>query len=775
MSVTTEKICTFRKSRKFPNVYLRKELENLAREEGYSLNNIKSLSKIDLCGLLGIDWYVASSFPDAPRQSIKVRPMTKKKVCGARKSKRLPNVYTRAELEKIAKKRGYTAKEIKELNKMKLCGLLGIDWYVTSLPKKSVKPPSDEGVIFYKKRPCNVRRSVHRPDAYLKNELVDIVSKKHKITKTKARKLTKNKLCDLLNGDLSILDDVPKTPKDELIDLVSEKYDMSTASLQKRTVADLKKMLISDVTITPLSLKRTSKDELIKKVAKKYKMSKSRLKDKTVTELKKMLDADIKIIERETKPTEDCIERSKIKLDPHQEDLVRYLQKNHGAIAVHSTGAGKTLSAVAASQCVLDANPDWEILVVTPKSLQENFKKEMVKYGADPKDDRYIFYTHAGFRNAYRDKKQKCNSKTFLIIDEAHRMRTDILKSRMTHAGNYSKAMQQYRMGMKTKRPVMGMSESMASLECAHRAGKILLLTATVIYNRPYDVENLVAMIKGTQPLTEKEFNLLVERAAYARSMFDNHFDCVFSFYDRPKSEAYPDFEEHIIKITMTPEYYKEYRKVENQKSLEFDRKTNPMAFLGGVRQATNSLDPPQKVDWIMKKIKRNMDKKIVIYSAFKTRGVNIVKNRLDDIEVKYTEVTGDIKSIKARAEAVEDFNSPSGPNILFITKAGGEGLDLKGVRIVIILEATWNRANELQVIGRAVRKYSHAHLPLDQRTVDIYHLVLVKPEKRDYGDIHSSADERLRSIVGAKTDVNTEFENLIRELDIAREACGKN
>jgi hypothetical protein len=65
---------------------------------------------------------------------------------------------------------------------------------------------------------------------------------------------------------------------------------------------------------------------------------------------------------------------------------------------------------------------------------------------------------------------------------------------------------------------------------------------------------------------------------------------------------------------------------------------------------------------------------------------------------------------------------------VLLITGAGGEGLDLKGIRKVILLEKGWTVSSEEQVIGRAVRYRSHEHLPVDERYIDVYHLVMIKP-----------------------------------------------
>lgn len=54
------------------------------------------------------------------------------------------------------------------------------------------------------------------------------------------------------------------------------------------------------------------------------------------------------------------------------------------------------------------------------------------------------------------------------------------------------------------------------------------------------------------------------------------------------------------------------------------------------------------------------------------------------------------------------------------------EGITLKNVRQVHILEPSWNMSRINQIIGRAVRNYSHHALPEDERNVSIYKYVSV-------------------------------------------------
>jgi type I site-specific restriction endonuclease len=68
---------------------------------------------------------------------------------------------------------------------------------------------------------------------------------------------------------------------------------------------------------------------------------------------------------------------------------------------------------------------------------------------------------------------------------------------------------------------------------------------------------------------------------------------------------------------------------------------------------------------------------------------------------------------------------------ILMATKAGAEGIDLKNVRNVFIMEPYWNPALIEQAIGRAIRICSHATLPLDKRTVKVkIYMTVFSPEQ---------------------------------------------
>ena len=68
---------------------------------------------------------------------------------------------------------------------------------------------------------------------------------------------------------------------------------------------------------------------------------------------------------------------------------------------------------------------------------------------------------------------------------------------------------------------------------------------------------------------------------------------------------------------------------------------------------------------------------------------------------------------------------------IFMTTRTGSEGVDLKHIRQVHIMEPYWQPVLTKQVIGRAVRFESHTRLPLNERYVDVYIYIASITEKQ--------------------------------------------
>jgi superfamily II DNA or RNA helicase len=98
----------------------------------------------------------------------------------------------------------------------------------------------------------------------------------------------------------------------------------------------------------------------------------------------------------------------------------------------------------------------------------------------------------------------------------------------------------------------------------------------------------------------------------------------------------------------------------------------------------------------------------------------------------KFAIISGRI-SPEARDRLKDMFNSPENAHggvidLLLISATGAEGLDLKHVRHIHIMEPYWNYGRIAQVIARGVRNDSHKDLPADEKNVSTYIYLAVPP-----------------------------------------------
>jgi len=121
--------------------------------------------------------------------------------------------------------------------------------------------------------------------------------------------------------------------------------------------------------------------------------------------------------------------------------------------------------------------------------------------------------------------------------------------------------------------------------------------------------------------------------------------------------------------------------------------------------------------------------------------------------------------------EIIIEFNKPDnkdGKNIKLLlgTANISEGLDLKNVRHIHIMEPHWNMVRINQVIGRARRICSHAALDDEQWTIRVFLYLAILPEGYIDPVTHSeeSTDEVIYNIALAKEALKNEFIKAIRE-----------
>lgn len=530
-----------------------------------------------------------------------------------------------------------------------------------------------------------------------------------------------------------------------------------------------------------------SKEDLVAEVTKRGLMGKTAARRSRVEELCAHLERNSSLKKApEEKKTVDKRGQCMIPLNPnltvreHQIKVVDYLLHHRGLIAIHGTGTGKTLTAVTAMRCIMAKFPHINnIIVVSPVSLIENFEKEMVKFGLDPKEEPYKskvkLFSYNGFHNQYHNKGLNICKNSFLIVDEAHNLRNPVNLSASKKSG------------LKTS----------TIMRCAIEADKVLLLTATPMKNRPSDLINLVDIVNGkyyTEGPTVKYFDEVIMDPNNEKE-FDRFFSCKISYITKSEDDAdYPKrIDKPIVRLIMDNSYYDKYFDIQTQKKREFIRQLygrteNLSLFYSALRQASLSLDGENspKVQWAWKMIKdemamaekeknrpqdRRTTHKIVLYSTWKKSGLWVIKKLLDQAKIPYGLITGD--QTAAQRKIYKDQYNRGDIKILLISKAGGEGLDLTETRNIILLDPNWNEGDDEQIIGRGIRYHSHAKLPPSERYVNIWRVFMIKPSHLNEDDEDEKSVDEILHTMGQekKKDIDAVLKRL-KPLSIEHKNC---
>ena len=177
----------------------------------------------------------------------------------------------------------------------------------------------------------------------------------------------------------------------------------------------------------------------------------------------------------------------------------------------------------------------------------------------------------------------------------------------------------------------------------------------------------------------------------------------------------------------------------------------------------------------------------VFVYSAFRTlEGIEVFKLVLEANGYKQYRVGESNKSEKVkfaiwsgteseeeRQDILKVFTSYDNRygekiKILLATSAGAEGIDLKNIRQVHVMEPYWHEVRVDQVIGRANRMKSHVDLPKQDWTVDVYryHTVFDK-EQREVAKEKITTDEFIYDKAMKKLKVTDEIKKTLKEIAV--------
>jgi hypothetical protein len=173
-----------------------------------------------------------------------------------------------------------------------------------------------------------------------------------------------------------------------------------------------------------------------------------------------------------------------------------------------------------------------------------------------------------------------------------------------------------------------------------------------------------------------------------------------------------PKYYEMINTIEKSPGHvliYSQFRNVEGLKIMELVFEAHGYVQLNIKRDKSNV--------WKYDVKKKDVDKpKYIVFTSDKEKNKILMDIFNSDFDLVPKEL---LESMNV--DNVEKNLHGRVAKALMITQSGAEGISLKNVRQVHIIEPYWNSIRVKQVIGRAVRANSHINLPRKERFVDVF------------------------------------------------------
>ena len=137
-------------------------------------------------------------------------------------------------------------------------------------------------------------------------------------------------------------------------------------------------------------------------------------------------------------------------------------------------------------------------------------------------------------------------------------------------------------------------------------------------------------------------------------------------------------------------------------------------------------------------------DQKVIVFSRFE-KMISVIERHLQDSKIKYVRITGKESDPKLRQKNREIFQDPeSGVNVIMITMAGSESLNLQAAEHFVFIDSPWSFGDYVQLVGRMIRIGSshktvvaHHMLGLRQsgeKTID-HHVLKALREKKKLSD----------------------------------------
>lgn len=519
--------------------------------------------------------------------------------------------------------------------------------------------------------------------------------------------------------------------------------------------------------------------------------------------------------------------------------------ENRGILLFHGVGTGKTITSVSMAEEFRKLEKD--IIIISSKSLQSNYKKEIKTYNEKINNDitneeidrivnKYKFVTNnsknmisslnSNMENILNNINKINLENKIIIIDEAHNLFNSI--------SNGSKiANEFYDIIMNTKKI------------------KLIFLTGTPIINDPFEISIAFNMLYGPIYIKDLKFKSKVKtyntilpeyytdfhkyfvdessNSIKNENKFKNRIFGLVSYYGNMYYEKQHNIKEELNSIKSKENFpdrlpikievieMSQMQNVEYFNARDIEKKENSK-FGGNIvreknlvstsyriksRQLSNIFIPHNKdlnkdnfkhfspkLCKIYENIQLHKNSISLIYSTFLDYGIYAMSKLLElnnyrlydkesyNPEYKYFAIFSGNQTPEEKIEILNTVNSDDNKygkiiNILLISKSGAEGLDLKNIRSVHIMEPYWNYSLIEQIIARAVRYNSHILLNKDEQNVQTYiylsdynKIFLENQKEKIKVNLKENKKNKKNNLIEITTDI-TLFKNAVKNQEL--------
>jgi superfamily II DNA or RNA helicase len=470
----------------------------------------------------------------------------------------------------------------------------------------------------------------------------------------------------------------------------------------------------------------------------------------------------------------------------HQRNTDARFRDNDGRLVIaHGTGTGKTFGSLNALESARAAGRVARVLVITPSGLRRNYTNSVAKFTDQP----YVVLgnqqeVRTGEAVSWRDTEP--SSYHVISIEMFRRDPVEIVQTLGIDTIVFDEVHKARNPYGKTHKALM---------EASNRADEIIPLL-DFVYNKDHPfgtqsgfrrryfevVGHEQGLKGGKKPVYRVRRNLRKE----LQKRISPYVDYIDVSAMDP--ERFPDKEVEVIPVEMSMEQKRHYDYAMAQagpiikawvgRGVPPDKKNLAHVFsqLQTARAVSNSVavlnerisladaanrTPKIKraLDDVSEELQNTPDAQVIIYSNLIRGGADVIMAGLEARGIEYGLFLGKGQpgsSEEERQEAVSRFRKGD-LNVIVVSRAGAEGLDLPDTTFEVILDGHYNPEVTRQAEARGVRAGGLSHRPPDRRSVKIRRYVSTKRGE-------TSVDQWVYSVAARKSGETEDFRSVLRK-----------